>query len=97
MAERAQIRRPVPPVTAELVGLLDRHDGRRYGSTAAGSPSSNRRPAVEAVRKAFAHLPAERIHLATDCCQFALPRKIPRGKLAAMAAAAEQLRSEIGS
>ena len=39
----------------------------------------------------------ERIHLTTDCGQFALPRQIARGKLAAMAAAAEQLRSEIGS
>jgi hypothetical protein len=37
-----------------------------------------------------------RIHLTTDCGQFALPRQIARGKLAAMAKAAEHLRGEIG-
>jgi len=52
---------------------------------------------VAGVRKALDHVPPERIHLTTDCGQFALPRQIARGKLAAMAAAAEQLRSEIGS
>jgi 5-methyltetrahydropteroyltriglutamate--homocysteine methyltransferase len=52
---------------------------------------------VAGVRKALEHVPPERIHLTTDCGQFALPRQIARGKLAAMAAAAEQLRSEIGS
>src|SRR4029079_4848630 len=52
---------------------------------------------VVGVRKALHHLPPERIHLTTDCGQFALPRQIARGKLAAMTAAAERLRSEIGS
>jgi 5-methyltetrahydropteroyltriglutamate--homocysteine methyltransferase len=52
---------------------------------------------VAAVRKALEHVPPERIRLTTDCGQFALPRQIARGKLAAVAAAAEQLRSEIGS
>ena len=52
---------------------------------------------VAGVRKALDHVPPERIHLTTDCGQFALPRQIARGKLAAMSAAAEQLRSEIGS
>jgi 5-methyltetrahydropteroyltriglutamate--homocysteine methyltransferase len=52
---------------------------------------------VAGVRKALQHVPAERIHLTTDCGQFALPRQIARGKLAAMARAAEILRAEIGS
>jgi 5-methyltetrahydropteroyltriglutamate--homocysteine methyltransferase len=52
---------------------------------------------VAGVRKALDHVPPDRIHLTTDCGQFALPRQIARGKLAAMAAAAEQLRAEIGS
>lgn len=52
---------------------------------------------VAGVRKALAHVPPERVHLTTDCGQFALPRQIARGKLAAMATAAEQLRAEIGS
>lgn len=51
---------------------------------------------VAGVRKALRHVPAERVHLTTDCGQFALPRQIARGKLAAMAKAAEQLRAEIG-
>jgi len=38
-----------------------------------------------------------RIHLTTDRGRFTLPRQIARGKLAAMAAAAEQLRSEISA
>jgi methionine synthase II (cobalamin-independent) len=52
---------------------------------------------IAGVRKALDHVPADRIHLTTDCGQFALPRQIARGKLAAMATAAEQLRSEISS
>lgn len=51
---------------------------------------------VAGVRKALRHVPAERVHLTTDCGQFALPRQIARGKLAAMAKAAEQLRAENG-
>jgi methionine synthase II (cobalamin-independent) len=51
---------------------------------------------VAGVRKALRHVPPERVHLTTDCGQFALPRQIARGKLAAMAKAAEQLRGEIG-
>ena len=39
----------------------------------------------------------ETFHLTTDCDRFALPRQIARGKLAAMTAAAEQLRVEFGS
>lgn len=50
---------------------------------------------VAGVRKALRHIPPERIHLTTDCGQFALPRQIARGKLAAMAKAAERLRAEI--
>ena len=52
---------------------------------------------IAGVRKALDHVAADRIHLTTNCGQFALPRQIARGKLAAMATAAEQLRSEIGS
>ena len=52
---------------------------------------------IAGVRKALEHVPPERIHLTTDCGQFALPRQIARGKLAAMTAAAEQLRAEFGS
>lgn len=51
---------------------------------------------VAGVRKALRHVPPERVHLTTDCGQFALPRQIARGKLAAMTKAAEQLRAEIG-
>jgi len=51
---------------------------------------------VAGVRKALRHVPPERVHLTTDCGQFALPRQIARGKLAAMAKAAEQLRGEMG-
>jgi methionine synthase II (cobalamin-independent) len=51
---------------------------------------------VAGVRKALRHVPHERVHLTTDCGQFALPRQIARGKLAAMAKAAEQLRAEVG-
>ncbi|MGI8532853.1 MAG: hypothetical protein ACR2KN_07595 [Geodermatophilaceae bacterium] len=51
---------------------------------------------VAGVRKALEHIPAERIHLTTDCGQFALPRQIARGKLTAMTRAAEQLRAEFG-
>ncbi|WP_143770468.1 uroporphyrinogen decarboxylase/cobalamine-independent methonine synthase family protein [Pseudonocardia dioxanivorans] len=51
---------------------------------------------VAGVRRALAHVPPERIHLTTDCGQFALPRQIARGKLAAMAEAARILRAEIG-
>jgi methionine synthase II (cobalamin-independent) len=51
---------------------------------------------VAGVRKALRHVPPERVHLTTDCGQFALPRQIARGKLAAMAKAAGQLRAEIG-
>lgn len=49
------------------------------------------------VRRALEHVSPDRIHLTTDCGQFALPRPIARGKLAAMATAAEQLREEIGA
>jgi hypothetical protein len=52
---------------------------------------------IAGLRKALDHVPADRIHLTTDCGQFALPRQIARGKLAAMATAAEQPRSEISS
>lgn len=52
---------------------------------------------VAGARKALEHIPAERIHLTTDCGQFALPRQIARGKLRAMTTAAEQLRAELGS
>jgi 5-methyltetrahydropteroyltriglutamate--homocysteine methyltransferase len=51
---------------------------------------------VAGVRKALRHVSPERVHLTTDCGQFALPRQIARGKLAAMAKAAEQLPGEIG-
>ena len=49
---------------------------------------------VAGVQKALRHVLPERIHLTTDCGQFALPRQIARGKLAAMAKAAEQLRTD---
>ncbi|MQA08946.1 MAG: hypothetical protein GEU98_10450 [Pseudonocardiaceae bacterium] len=52
---------------------------------------------VAGVRKALEHVPPERVHLTTDCGQFALPRQIARGKLQAMATAAEQLHAEVDS
>jgi len=79
------------PLRRHVITLAEElHFGSRAGTTS--SPG---------VRKALEHVPPERIHLTGDCGQFALPRQIARGRLAAMAmaaaAAAEQLRSEIGS
>ncbi len=59
-------------------------------------------PAIESpetvaarVRRALPHVPASRIVLAPDCGMKYLPRESADGKLAAMAAAAQQLRAEI--
>jgi 5-methyltetrahydropteroyltriglutamate--homocysteine methyltransferase len=51
---------------------------------------------VAGARKALRNVPPERVRMTTDCGQFTLPRQIARGKLAARAKAAEQLRAEIG-
>lgn len=51
---------------------------------------------VAGVRKALEHVSPDRVHLTSDCGLFSLPRPMARGKLASMAAAAEQLRAEFG-
>lgn len=51
---------------------------------------------VAGVRKILEHVPAERVHLTTDCGMFSLPRPLARAKLVSMAQAAEQLRAEYG-
>lgn len=49
---------------------------------------------IAGVRKALDHVPAERIHLTTDCGLFTFPRPMAKGKLASLATAAERLRAE---
>ena len=73
--------------------------GARASASSTSSAWSWRRPKqiVAGVRKALEHVPPERLHLTTDCGQFALPRQIARGKLARWRRAAEQLRAELGS
>jgi 5-methyltetrahydropteroyltriglutamate--homocysteine methyltransferase len=60
-------------------------------------------PAVETpevvaqrVRRALPYVPASRLVLAPDCGMKYIPRETANGKMAAMAAAAAQLRSELG-
>jgi 5-methyltetrahydropteroyltriglutamate--homocysteine methyltransferase len=47
------------------------------------------------VRRALPYVPAERLVLAPDCGMKYLPRDVAFGKLAAMTAAAAQLRAEL--
>jgi methionine synthase II (cobalamin-independent) len=49
---------------------------------------------VAGVRRILEHVPAERVHLTTDCGMFSLPRPLARAKLVSMTQAAEQLRAE---
>lgn len=49
---------------------------------------------VAGVRTILEHVPAERVHLTTDCGMFSLPRPLARAKLVSMTQAAEQLRAE---
>jgi 5-methyltetrahydropteroyltriglutamate--homocysteine methyltransferase len=49
---------------------------------------------ADRVRRALPYVPAERLVLAPDCGMKYLPRDAAFGKLAAMAAAAAQLRAE---
>lgn len=51
---------------------------------------------VERVRRALPYVPASRIVLAPDCGLKYIPRETADGKMAAMAAAAAQLRAELG-
>ena len=51
---------------------------------------------VERVRRALPYVPASRIVLAPDCGMKYLPRETADGKMAAMTAAAAQLRAELG-
>ena len=51
---------------------------------------------VERVRRALPYVPASRIVLAPDCGMKYIPRETADGKMAAMAAAAAQLRAELG-
>jgi 5-methyltetrahydropteroyltriglutamate--homocysteine methyltransferase len=51
---------------------------------------------VERVRRALPYVPASRIVLAPDCGMKYIPRETADGKMAAMAAAAAQLRTELG-
>jgi 5-methyltetrahydropteroyltriglutamate--homocysteine methyltransferase len=51
---------------------------------------------VARVRRALPYVPASRIVLAPDCGMKYIPRETADGKMAAMAAAAAQLRAELG-
>jgi len=51
---------------------------------------------VERVRRALPYVPASRLVLAPDCGMKYIPRETADGKMAAMAAAAAQLRAELG-
>ena len=51
---------------------------------------------IARVRRALPYVPAERLVLAPDCGMKYLPREVAFGKLAAMTAAAAQLRAEAG-
>ncbi len=51
---------------------------------------------VERVRRALPYVPADRLVLAPDCGMKYIPRATANGKMAAMAAAAAQLRAELG-
>jgi 5-methyltetrahydropteroyltriglutamate--homocysteine methyltransferase len=51
---------------------------------------------VERVRQALPYVPASRLVLAPDCGMKYIPRETANGKMAAMAAAAAQLRAELG-
>ncbi|NMO91451.1 hypothetical protein [Actinomycetospora sp. TBRC 11914] len=51
---------------------------------------------VAGVRKILEHVPAERVHLTTDCGMFSLPRPLARAKLVSMTEAAARLRAEVG-
>jgi 5-methyltetrahydropteroyltriglutamate--homocysteine methyltransferase len=52
---------------------------------------------IDRVRRALPYVPADRLVLAPDCGMKYLPRDAAFGKLSAMTAAADQLRSELGS
>jgi methionine synthase II (cobalamin-independent) len=52
---------------------------------------------VAGVRTALRYIEPERIHLTTDCGLFTFPRPLAKGKVAAMVAAAEMLRSDTGA
>jgi 5-methyltetrahydropteroyltriglutamate--homocysteine methyltransferase len=49
------------------------------------------------VRRALQHVQPEQVILAPDCGMKYLPREVAQGKLAAMVAAAQQLRREHGA
>ncbi len=51
---------------------------------------------AERVRRALPYVPASRLVLAPDCGMKYIPRETANGKMAAMAAAAAQLRAELG-
>ena len=51
---------------------------------------------AERVRRALPYVPASRLVLAPDCGMKYIPRETADGKMAALAAAAAQLRSELG-
>jgi 5-methyltetrahydropteroyltriglutamate--homocysteine methyltransferase len=52
---------------------------------------------IDRVRRALPYVPADRLVLAPDCGMKYLPRDAAFGKLSAMTAAADQLRSELGA
>jgi 5-methyltetrahydropteroyltriglutamate--homocysteine methyltransferase len=51
---------------------------------------------AERVRRALPYVPASRLVLAPDCGMKYLPRESADGKMAALAAAAAELRAELG-
>ena len=52
---------------------------------------------AERIRRALAHVPAERIVVAPDCGMKYLPRDVAFGKMQAMVAGAALVRAEVAS
>ena len=68
-----------------IVGVLD------LGDTEVETPDV----VAERIRRALAHVPAERVVVAPDCGMKYLPRDVAFGKMQAMVAGAALVRDEI--
>jgi 5-methyltetrahydropteroyltriglutamate--homocysteine methyltransferase len=51
---------------------------------------------ADRIRRALAHVPADRVVVAPDCGMKYLPRDVAFGKMQAMVAGAAQVRDELG-